>query len=157
MQAIALFQLLLLAIFARANPITIPSPKSVQTPSIAPSLPTTTSSATTLSPAHALKFSTAPTAPVLLPDATSTGLRPEVTAPPGVDRQLEGETDMVGLDMKFRQTTYWSCVAWTHTTHCGWHEPILDAGAARIGCPGAQMAVRAGVVAGLVGGIVLGA
>jgi hypothetical protein len=28
---------------------------------------------------------------------------------------------------KFKQTTYYSCVTWPTTVHCGWHEPILDA------------------------------
>ncbi|KAI1322145.1 hypothetical protein F5Y16DRAFT_53527 [Xylariaceae sp. FL0255] len=59
-------------------------------------------------------------------------------------------------DEKFVQTTYYSCVTFSHTyTHCGWHEPILDAGAAD--CFNARgVAVRAGLVAGVVGGLVMG-
>ncbi|KAI1767130.1 hypothetical protein GGR53DRAFT_483161 [Hypoxylon sp. FL1150] len=59
---------------------------------------------------------------------------------------------------KFVQTTYWSCVTFPLETHCGWHEPILDAGAGRVGCEsGGQAALRAGIVAGVVaGGLMFG-
>ncbi|KAK6857332.1 hypothetical protein PG995_007519 [Apiospora arundinis] len=57
--------------------------------------------------------------------------------------------------VKFVQTTYWSCVQWPTTMHCGWHEPILDAsnggGRTGRGQEGPQRAVGAGLVAGLVG------
>ncbi|KAK8024594.1 hypothetical protein PG993_012660 [Apiospora rasikravindrae] len=59
------------------------------------------------------------------------------------------------INLKFVQTTYWSCVQWPTTMHCGWHKPILDAsnGVASPGRgqEGPQRAVGAGVVAGLVG------
>lgn len=59
------------------------------------------------------------------------------------------------VNMKFVQTTYWSCVQWPTTMHCGWHEPILDAsngaGSRGRGREGAQRAVGAGLLAGLVG------
>ncbi|KAI6090632.1 hypothetical protein F4821DRAFT_21357 [Hypoxylon rubiginosum] len=61
------------------------------------------------------------------------------------------------IGAKFVQTTYWSCVTFPLETHCGWHEPILDAGAGRVGCEGGQAALRAGIVAGVVaGGLVFG-
>lgn len=62
------------------------------------------------------------------------------------------------MGAKFVQTTYWSCVTFPLETHCGWHEPILDAGVGRVGCEGnGQAALRAGIVAGVVaGGLVLG-
>ncbi|KAI0106574.1 hypothetical protein F4776DRAFT_436784 [Hypoxylon sp. NC0597] len=62
------------------------------------------------------------------------------------------------MNAKYVQTTYWSCVTFPLETHCGWHQPILDAGAGRIGCEGrGQAALRAGVVAGVIaGGLVLG-
>ncbi|KAI1098374.1 hypothetical protein F4804DRAFT_324930 [Jackrogersella minutella] len=64
------------------------------------------------------------------------------------------------IGVKYVQTTYWSCVAFPLETHCGWHQPILDAGAGggvRCEGGGARAALRAGVVAGVVaGGLVLG-
>ncbi|OTA77629.1 hypothetical protein M434DRAFT_44879, partial [Hypoxylon sp. CO27-5] len=54
------------------------------------------------------------------------------------------------MNAKYVQTTYWSCVTFPLETHCGWHQPILDAGAGRIGCEGSgRAALRAGVVAGV--------
>lgn len=34
----------------------------------------------------------------------------------------------VSAKRKYHQTTYYSCVAWPLTTHCGYHEPILPGG-----------------------------
>lgn len=34
-------------------------------------------------------------------------------------------------EQRFVQTTYWACVTRGTYTHCGWHMPILDAGAGR--------------------------
>ncbi|KAI2638656.1 hypothetical protein GGS26DRAFT_353106 [Hypomontagnella submonticulosa] len=87
--------------------------------------------------------------------STKTTNSPTITAspeftPPGANFHEMGA--------KFVQTTYWSCVTFPLETHCGWHEPILDAGAGRIGCDGdGRAALRAGIVAGVVaGGLVLG-
>ncbi|KAI5856197.1 hypothetical protein GGS23DRAFT_400266 [Durotheca rogersii] len=86
--------------------------------------------------------------------AGTTNNAPKVTAspelgPPGANFHEIGA--------KFVQTTYWKCVTFSLETHCGWHEPILDAGAGRIGCEGGRAALRAGVVAGVVaGGLVFG-
>ncbi|KAH6656142.1 hypothetical protein BKA67DRAFT_535036 [Truncatella angustata] len=55
---------------------------------------------------------------------------PKVTPPPaagGVFFEPESETAVAEVGAKFRQTTYYTCVTWPSTVHCGWHEPILDA------------------------------
>ncbi|KAI1371112.1 hypothetical protein F4677DRAFT_318486 [Hypoxylon crocopeplum] len=79
---------------------------------------------------------------------------PEITPSPEFDPP-GGNFHEIGV--KFVQTTYWSCVTFPLETHCGWHEPILDAGAGRAGCEGGQAALRAGILAGVVaGGLVLG-
>lgn len=67
-------------------------------------------------------------------------------------------------DIPFIQTTYWSCVQWPTTMHCGWHEPILAVGDAAVaaapgGPTGAGTAARRACVvvgAGLLAGFVLG-
>ncbi|KAI0411929.1 hypothetical protein F5X98DRAFT_356203 [Xylaria grammica] len=69
---------------------------------------------------------------------------PETTAAPPVPVDL-------GDGQKFVQTTYWACATFPMETHCGWHEPILDASsagarvkggsAARIGAVGAIAAL----------------
>lgn len=53
------------------------------------------------------------------------------------------------LAQKWHVETFWSCVTFAITTHCGWHEPVRPggdeiAGAGRVGAAGAV------VVAGLV-------
>jgi hypothetical protein len=58
-----------------------------------------------------------------------------------------------GIDMNFVQTTYFSCVTRGTYSHCGWHRPILDAGAGRM-TAGPGIAVRAGLAAGAVGMVV---
>ncbi|KAI1140027.1 hypothetical protein F5Y05DRAFT_304258 [Hypoxylon sp. FL0543] len=80
---------------------------------------------------------------------------PKITPSPELDPPGANFHEM---DEKYVQTTYWSCVTFPLETHCGWHQPILDAGAGKIGCEGSgQVALRAGVVAGVVaGGLVLG-
>ncbi|KAI1088738.1 hypothetical protein F5B19DRAFT_407682 [Rostrohypoxylon terebratum] len=87
--------------------------------------------------------------------STASAGSPEITpspefSPPG------GNFHEIGA--KYVQTTYWSCVTFPLETHCGWHQPILDAGAGRIRCEGSrQAALRAGIVAGVVaGGLALG-
>lgn len=55
---------------------------------------------------------------------------PRVTPPPaggGVFFEPGSESSVAGVEAKFRQTTYYTCVTWPTTVHCGWHEPILDA------------------------------
>lgn len=66
---------------------------------------------------------------------------PGVTAPPSPDtapgQKLEADggdgyitgVDPYGRTYRFRQTTYYSCVDWKTTTHCGWHRPLIEAGA----------------------------
>ncbi|KAI2625120.1 hypothetical protein GGR54DRAFT_594971 [Hypoxylon sp. NC1633] len=89
------------------------------------------------------------------PTGTASSSTPKITASPEFDPP-GGNFHEIGA--KFKQTTYWSCVTFPLETHCGWHEPILDAGAGRVGCGGGgEAALRAGIVAGVVaGGLVLG-
>ncbi|KAI0179410.1 hypothetical protein GGR52DRAFT_305316 [Hypoxylon sp. FL1284] len=89
---------------------------------------------------------------------------PTATAEPAVvtpSPELPPGGNFHEIGAKIVQTTYWSCVTFPLETHCGWHEPILDAstGAAAQcdGSAGRNAAVRAGVVAGVVaGGLMLG-
>ncbi|KAI2465408.1 hypothetical protein F4781DRAFT_27068 [Annulohypoxylon bovei var. microspora] len=87
--------------------------------------------------------------------STANAGNPEITPSPELDPP-GGNFHEMGA--KYVQTTYWSCVTFPLETHCGWHQPILDAGAGRIQCEGSgRAALRAGVVAGVVaGGLVLG-
>ncbi|CAJ2502170.1 Uu.00g095640.m01.CDS01 [Anthostomella pinea] len=90
-----------------------------------------------------------------LPDGAPDVQRPQITAFP--DEELDLGTNLRDTGgQKFVQTTYWSCVTFPRETHCGWHQPILDAGAERMGCHVGRRVVRAGVVAGVVGGLLLG-
>ncbi|KAK8073231.1 hypothetical protein PG994_004130 [Apiospora phragmitis] len=99
---------------------------------------------------------------------TSSGISSAVTAAPLVPPSLQsgGSAGLLlphanatrnhnNINLKFVQTTYWSCVQWPTTMHCGWHEPILDAsngaGSPGRGREGPRRAVGAGLVAGLVG------
>ncbi|KAI1211489.1 uncharacterized protein F4807DRAFT_391127 [Annulohypoxylon truncatum] len=84
----------------------------------------------------------------------STG-SPEITPSPELDPPGANFHEM---GAKYVQTTYWSCVTFPLETHCGWHQPILDAKAGGIRCDGSgQAALRAGIVAGVVaGGLALG-
>ena len=50
-----------------------------------------------------------------------------VSAPATSITQAPNVTRKGGLAEKFVQTTYYSCVTLGTYTHCGWHEPILDA------------------------------
>ncbi|KAI1466253.1 uncharacterized protein F4812DRAFT_461223 [Daldinia caldariorum] len=86
---------------------------------------------------------------------TGTASDPEIT--PSPELPLEG-VNFHTIDIKYVQTTYWSCVTFPLETHCGWHEPILDAGAAGMRYEDSgKVALRAGVVAGIVaGGLALG-
>ncbi|KAI0399618.1 hypothetical protein F4802DRAFT_29299 [Xylaria palmicola] len=76
------------------------------------------------------------------PTAAST---PTPTPTPGPDREL---LQAVEGGVKFVQTTYSACVTFPHETHCGWHEPILDASATgRSRGGGEGIVARAGVIA----------
>ncbi|KAI1400561.1 hypothetical protein F4819DRAFT_365307 [Hypoxylon fuscum] len=160
------------AIFSRPNPS--PSPSSTAT--LVAAFPTATISGNGIHPPHfngtgysfprptggadcgtrntALPLSLNATAHV--PTGTA-AKAPKITPSPEFDPP-GGNFHEIGGGAKFVQTTYWSCVTFPLETHCGWHEPILDAGAARLGCEGGgRAAIRAGVVAGVVaGGLVLG-
>ncbi|KAI1443594.1 hypothetical protein F5Y02DRAFT_199910 [Annulohypoxylon stygium] len=87
--------------------------------------------------------------------STASAGNPEITPSPELDLP-GGNFHEIGA--KYVQTTYWSCVTFPLETHCGWHQPILDAGAGRMRCEGSgQAALRAGIVAGVVaGGLALG-
>ncbi|KAI2606284.1 uncharacterized protein GGS25DRAFT_523950 [Hypoxylon fragiforme] len=81
-------------------------------------------------------------------------ITPSPELPGGNFHELGG-----GANVKFVQTTYWSCVTWPSETHCGWHEPILDASnAARGVSDSGRAALWAGVVVVVVvvAGVVLG-
>ncbi|KAI1451807.1 hypothetical protein F4805DRAFT_70900 [Annulohypoxylon moriforme] len=87
--------------------------------------------------------------------STASAGSPEITPSPELDPPGANFHEM---GAKYVQTTYWSCVTFPLETHCGWHQPILDAGAGRVRCEGGgQAALRAGIVAGVVaGGLALG-
>ncbi|KAI1407115.1 hypothetical protein F5Y13DRAFT_135162 [Hypoxylon sp. FL1857] len=157
--------LMALLSFAEASlktPRTAISPSLSSTTTLEVALPSTTISATAAS-------STQPTGSgvaaeirntvCLLDEPTSSSTtaasNPKITPSPELSPPGANFHEM---DAKYVQTTYWSCVTFPLETHCGWHQPILDAGAGRKGCEGSgQAALRAGVVAGVVaGGLVLG-
>ncbi|CAK7212727.1 hypothetical protein SCUCBS95973_001561 [Sporothrix curviconia] len=48
-------------------------------------------------------------------------------APPAASITQAPQATRKGQADKFVQTTYYSCVTMGTYTHCGWHEPILDA------------------------------
>ncbi|KAK9783698.1 hypothetical protein SCAR479_00257 [Seiridium cardinale] len=64
-------------------------------------------------------------------NATASSAVPDVrvTPPPagGVFFEPGSEANAADVNVKFKQTTYYTCVTWPSTVHCGWHEPILDA------------------------------
>ncbi|KAI0095387.1 hypothetical protein F4814DRAFT_186893 [Daldinia grandis] len=137
---------------------TIPSVTAI-VPSSVPSVQLNASSSTLRLTSAAPAKSRCTTLPLDAPTSTSistqTTIDPEITPspelpPPGANFHEMG--------VKYVQTTYYSCVTFPLETHCGWHEPILDAGANGVRCEGSgQAALRAGVVAGIVaGGLVLG-
>jgi hypothetical protein len=89
---------------------------STHTPTTSPTTtPTPTASITTPTGTAVLKTET-------LANGTSNA-RTTTTAVLG-DVEIDS---LVEDQQKFIQTTYWSCVAFARETHCGWHEPILDA------------------------------
>ncbi|KAI1653843.1 hypothetical protein F4813DRAFT_241312 [Daldinia decipiens] len=175
---LAIVTLIALLSFAEASrktprtaiPSSLGSPSTTTTlatmPSVTTIVPSSTPSAqlNTSSPTPRLTSAGAATsrcttlllaAPTSTSISTQTAIDPEITPspelpPPGANFHEIG--------VKYVQTTYYSCVTFPLETHCGWHEPILDAGASGIRCEGSgQVALRAGVVAGIVaGGLILG-
>ncbi|KAI0012590.1 hypothetical protein F4779DRAFT_614315 [Xylariaceae sp. FL0662B] len=148
-----------------ANLISTPSPSShpgsiptTTTTTIPPFITTVSapSSHSASGPATLRPSATAETN-VVVPVSASGADDPAITPSPELDLGA-ANFHGTGMGAKFVQTTYWSCVTFPLETHCGWHEPILDAGAARmVGCDGGRAVLRAGVVAGVVGGLILGA
>lgn len=51
------------------------------------------------------------------------------SAPPAEDPQAEAELAAQG----YAQVTYYSCVAYAESTHCGWHEEVVHSGAGGLG------------------------
>lgn len=80
-----------------------------------------------------------------VPDPAVDGGGPEITTEPDTDSTTE-------VDINYVQTTYYSCVTIGTYSHCGWHIPILEAGAQRAG-NGVSVAIRAGTVALIAGTI----
>ncbi|KAI1162866.1 hypothetical protein F5B18DRAFT_622465 [Nemania serpens] len=71
----------------------------------------------------------------------------EITAAPTLDLE---NLDTPGEGEKFVQTTFWACETFPLETHCGWHEPILDASNSGAGRTGEQsFGARAGVAVAL--------
>lgn len=85
-------------------------------------------------------------------DNNPTNHEPMTTAAPG-DNEPEPEGVVDGQQMKFVQTTYFACVTRALSTHCGWHEPILDTSAAAAAAAagtsrgGESLALRASLLA----------
>ncbi|KAK8071421.1 hypothetical protein PG997_011624 [Apiospora hydei] len=119
-------------------------PAITATPTIAASSSASNSTRTRFSPSSAVTA-----APLIHPSLQSGGGSAGLLLPSA------NGTYNNNINLKFVQTTYWSCVQWPTTMHCGWHKPILDAsnggGSPGRGQQGPQRAVGAGVVAGLVG------
>lgn len=108
-------------------------------------------------PTASLSSTVLPPSSPELPEPTSTdgsdapnpvvdGGGSEITAEPDPD-------DHSRADIKYVQTTYYSCVTIGSYSHCGWHMPILESGVQK-GGDGVSIAIRAGAVA-LVAGTVM--
>lgn len=99
-----------------------------------------------------------PTAPCTMSSSITIEAGEETTAP---EPEITASPDSGLVDdvaERFRQTTYWSCVKFPLTTHCGWHEPIIDASmpnAASNAAPGGRAGVGMAVLSGLVVSLVL--
>jgi len=101
-----------------------------------------------------------PTAAIVAAGAASTitpaaqlsaGTAGNGVAPPNPCDDTAGGPEITGVAAeRFRQTTYWGCVTRGTYRHCGWHMPIIDAGAAR-GAWSSGGGVRAAGAAGVVG------
>jgi hypothetical protein len=116
--------------------VVIPPPTTTTTTTPTPT--TTGSSNTMATPGAALP------APGREPDVANdpANHEPVTTAAPG--NELDG---VDGRQMKFVQTTYFACVTHALSTHCGWHEPILDTSAAAGTSRGEGLALRASLIA----------
>lgn len=79
----------------------------------------------------------------------SAGAAGNGVAPPNPCDDTAGGPEITGVAERFRQTTYWGCVTRGTYRHCGWHMPIIDAGAAR-GAWSAGGGMRAAGAAGVV-------
>ncbi|KAI0151489.1 hypothetical protein BJ166DRAFT_536180 [Pestalotiopsis sp. NC0098] len=112
---------LLAASISRASPFTVPTPTSTQA-ALATVLASSTCTIVPLSsPVKTLCRGNGRNSTLL-----ATGTLPTVTpAPMGGIFHEPGSTGAAVA--KFRQTTYYTCVTWPSTVHCGWHEPIVDA------------------------------
>ncbi|KAI0879926.1 uncharacterized protein GGS22DRAFT_102185 [Annulohypoxylon maeteangense] len=130
---------------------------TVATSSIPPTQPSVSSTCAPQPKSSAAAETRCSALPSNVPTSISTASAgsPEITPSPESDSPGANFHEM---GVKYVQTTYWSCVTFPLETHCGWHQPILDAGAGRIRCEGSgQAALRAGIVAGVVaGGLALG-
>lgn len=160
MRVITLLSLLLFTSSAHTATITIPvfgrSPSTLAsaTPAVKISLTTGRGVAAPTGSHHT-------TAGGCSVNRTATFSVPKVTAPPAGGEFFEplggSGASRDDIAAKFRQTTYYSCVTWPNTVHCGWHEPILDASmdsaASRYGSRAS--AVRAGAVALVIAGLLL--
>ncbi|KAI1847683.1 hypothetical protein JX265_013926 [Neoarthrinium moseri] len=127
MQMLLGFLIVLVTPFAHANPFTMPVPRPTRNSST-PAFPTIVNS-TAAAPTGVVPPSGRPTGHCHR-NGTATVSVPKVTPPPAGGsffESLEGGGSGAAVVAKFRQTTYWSCVTWPSTVHCGWHEPILDA------------------------------
>lgn len=157
MSAIIVCLLLLLAVPASwASLVTARTPLS-STQSIS-STTTNFSRPTTLSPTPVSSLS-APTRGPRGRNMTTTAItiNAKVTPAPatgGVFFEPGSRGNAAGVEAKFRQTTYYTCVTWPSTVHCGWHEPILDAS---MNAAGSQYDSRSAAIwAGVVGSVVFG-
>ncbi|KAI1110296.1 hypothetical protein F5Y14DRAFT_365458 [Nemania sp. NC0429] len=113
--------------------------------------PTSSTMTTTTTTTTTTSFTATATA-----TATVSVANAETTAAPTLDLEnASGAKD----GKKFIQTTFWACETFPLETHCGWHEPILDASNAGVGMGRAagQSAARAVfAVAGVIVALVYG-
>lgn len=92
--------------------------------------------------AHSSAANTQPSNPTATPTAIWT------SPPPRRPTTMMDHGAATGAAERFEQTTYWACVTWDGYRHCGWHTPMMGAGAApRYRGGGGARAVGAAVVA----------
>lgn len=87
-------------------------------------LATQSATLTTLKPPTSPYLSIADATPASEPAEDSGDSPPPETTPLPIDQD---DVDIIGNAVRFVQTTYYSCVTIGTDSHCGWHEPILDA------------------------------
>ncbi|TGJ80015.1 hypothetical protein E0Z10_g8743 [Xylaria hypoxylon] len=113
-------------------------------------VPIPVAATTTVLPAISTATSTSGEIPSDVGTGTGTGTaqasNPETTAAPPLD---------LGDGQKFVQTTYWACATFPSETHCGWHEPILDASSAGMKVRGGSVTRTGGVAACVIAALVL--